>query len=99
MRKYMVLYIATSSGGGANLCLYRLVKGLKDSRYEPVVLFYSRQDSYVREQLAECGIKVLDLEEKVQGPVLRPDAAVASGAEGSGPVSTRVIFQSSQVLL
>jgi glycosyltransferase involved in cell wall biosynthesis len=88
MRKYRVLYIATSSGGGANVCLYRLAKGLKDSQYEPVVLFYTRQDSYVREQLAECGIKVLTLEDKLQGPVLRPDAAAASGVEGPPLIST-----------
>lgn len=73
MKKNRVLYIATTSSGGSAFSLYHMVKGLQDGRYEPVVLLYTREHSYIEDRLAESKIKTLYLD---QGR--RPSAPTAS---------------------
>jgi len=56
-----LLYVAKTARGGSAFSLYYLVKELDRRRYEPVILFFARERTYITERLAEVGAQVCTL--------------------------------------
>jgi glycosyltransferase involved in cell wall biosynthesis len=80
-----VLYVQLPDGGGSAVSLLELIEGLDRDRYEPVVLFY-RRNEYSR-RLKDLGVTVLFIEpdsedtfQASRGPPARREAGGASGA-------------------
>jgi len=56
-----ILYVTLAADGGQAAVVERLAKGLDRDRYEPVVLFDTAKQSFIRDRLSESNIKTIDL--------------------------------------
>ena len=65
---YRLLFTQPTSGGGSDLSLYELVRGLDKSKYRPIVMFSS--PSPYQELFEGCGVKVIVLSERVSPMLL-----------------------------
>jgi len=61
-KRYRILYIQKTSGGGSVISLYEFLRGLDMDTYEPIVLFFS--PNFYHHQFKAIGAKVLTLFDK-----------------------------------
>jgi len=76
MKRRTVLYIAKTARGGSAISLYHLVAGLDRTAFEPVVLFYTQENSYIVDRLVHAGVRTLVLKKHSQSNAARPDQPV-----------------------
>lgn len=96
--KRKILHVARNSRGGSAVSLCHLVRKLDNSRYIPIVLFYTQDTPHIGSQLAESGIKVITLEKQHQEPSPAPAGPVRRRDIGGwleahfGKVASEVYF-------
>jgi glycosyltransferase involved in cell wall biosynthesis len=61
MKPRRILHITRIHAGGVAVVVDSLVRGLDRKRYEPIVLFYTHEQSHIREKLSELDIKIIGL--------------------------------------
>lgn len=62
MKPRRILYVTRIHAGGVAVVVDNLVRGLDRKRYESIVLFYTHEQSHIREKLSEIDIQVIGLE-------------------------------------